>query len=123
MTLLVNDGAAALAQERATLRPFRAAMQKALLRVPGPAPFANRLAMVEQIVADPATSEEARIAWRSVTQFERLHPDVLTWAPAIGIGEPVALDGLFRLAMAIEARNADAADALLTRLKGLLNVD
>lgn len=44
------------------------------------------------------TTDEQRIEWNYATQFERLHPLIISLAPALGL-DPATIDGMWAAAM------------------------
>lgn len=61
---------------------------------------AGLLPAVVALMTDPATDEEAKIAWEYATVFERESPFVLSLAPGLGMSD-TDIDNLFILAESI----------------------
>lgn len=57
---------------------------------------------VEELMSNPETSLEVRLAWQKAQTFKRLSPTVLTLGAALGLDDE-ALDNLFALAATIDA--------------------
>ena len=104
--------ARALHAERQAMRPFRRAFMAAMSRSPAPgalaASFPHMLAAYDAAVAQERLADPYAplVIWHdNVVQMIRLHPDMGAFAARFGVSDE-ALDGLFRLALRIEAGEA-----------------
>lgn len=96
--------AAALAAERAAMRPFYTAFRLAMKATPS-AGYAHLLDRVTQTVSAARAQDpfaDIVIWWDSVTQIVRTHPDMDVFAVMFSL-TPEALDDLCRLALQKEA--------------------
>ena len=127
-TLISFSGEDALLKRRSQMTVYKAQMQKALCRIPGPDGFDTLLDLADTIGSSNAVPREVRIAWEAVTQFERLNEDIEKWTPLL-IGQyrpdlinstPEIVDAIFELAIAIETKSLAAQEQAINVLKGIL---
>ncbi len=126
-TINLDTDPALLVARRSRQRAYRTAFRRALSLLPAPEGFVDALALADHIGSSPETPREMQITWQDMSELERLHPDVLAWAPLLlgylGLPEHALdafLDVLFDLAMAIEAQDQTGRDAALGQLMGLV---
>lgn len=99
MTLSQNR----LTHERRAMKVYRRAFLLALKNVPDPTgQAAHMLAALEALLATQDTYSDLNMAFRDVTIFERIHPDMDAFGTSLGLSA-TEIDDLFRLALQIEA--------------------
>lgn len=102
--------------ERQSMKPYKRAFYRALLMLPHG--NSNLFEFVNTMMNSPLVPVDISLSWTSVTQFERLHPDISLWAtpfieaawPGKEIDQEALLDLFFRMAMAIESGDVEKTE-------------